>query len=186
METLRICIAAFNASDLTKCAPVGLSLDAWATILGMSTLAILGMLLRGFRFGFLGFVGLISKALARVRSFIFGSNDYREMCRTILPLMEENGRIFEAFGPKSSAADEYTRFDQSLWVARRVGIVENNRQIANIILKAKNVIPEADEFLFDQWLSHIDAFESHVADERVDYRNHQFPRAVVELIHRHA
>ncbi|WP_210214986.1 hypothetical protein, partial [Mesorhizobium sp. M2A.F.Ca.ET.067.02.1.1] len=87
----------------------------------MSTLAILGMLLRGFRFGFLGFVGLISKALARVRSFIFGSNDYREMCRTILPLMEENGRIFEAFGPKSSAADEYTRFDQSLWVARRVG-----------------------------------------------------------------
>ncbi|TJV20776.1 MAG: hypothetical protein E5Y04_30700 [Mesorhizobium sp.] len=186
METLNVCIAAFNASDLTKCAPIGLSLEAWATILGMSTLAVLSLILRGFRLSFLGFTKFVSKAATQVRTLMFGSNEYPALCRAVWPLMEDNRRIFEDFGPKSGANHDYVRFDQTLWKASKNKIVENNRVIAELIRTGAKKIPTEDKISFDRWLSHIDAFEAHVENEAVDYRHNQFPKEVVDIVSRHA
>lgn len=186
VETLEICIAAFRASDLTKCAPVGLSLEAWATILGMSTLAILGLIWRGVRLSFFGFTQFIAKTTLWTRNLIFGSNQYPEMCRAIWPLMEDNRRIFRSFGPSSGATAANVRFDQSLWVANRNKIVENNSKIGELIRSNFRNIPNKDGVSFERWLSHIDAFAAHVGDPNVDYREHQFPSEIVDLVSRHA
>jgi TIR domain len=115
------------------------------------------------------------------------STPFVRMCRNILPLMDENRRLFEAFGPNSGASDNGTgtksvRFDLTLWYGKRDEIVQNNKKIAGLIRLNRSAIPDEHMQLFDRWLSHIDAFEMHIADAAVDYRDHQFPVEVADLV----
>lgn len=115
---------------------------------------------------------------------------FSDLCRSLWPLMEDNRRIFEDFGPNSGAAhsgaeEKIVRHDLSLWRSRRPAIGVNNELIAKEIRSYADVIPEAHEKLFRKWLSHIEAFAAHLADDDVDYREHQFPRQVVEIIKEH-
>lgn len=72
-----------------------------------------------------------------------------------------------------------------LWYSQRSAIVANNRAVAGYTGEPK-LIPESQLPLFDKLLSHIEAFELHVKDPRIDYREHQFPREIYDIVQRAA
>jgi len=112
---------------------------------------------------------------------------YSALCKAIWPLMEDNKRIFEDFGPNSGAAksnetDRVVRFDTTLWKRQRLLIDVNNRTIAEHIRTNMDIIPEGCAAIFRRFLSHIEAFAQHIANEDVDYRVYQFPREVIDIV----
>jgi hypothetical protein len=113
-----------------------------------------------------------------------GPNDFREMCRRIRPLFEENARIFKDFGPNSGAASASPlRSNLESWYhMRSKRIVPNNREIAALVKISYSLIPAEHRRIFDKLLSHIEAFELHVGDENINYSDKQFPAAIVSLV----
>jgi hypothetical protein len=112
---------------------------------------------------------------------------FGSLCEMLWPLIKENRRIFEDFGPNSGATcsgpeDKTVRYDMTLWKHRRKAIGANNEVIAEYLRSYANVVPDVHQPLFRKWLSHIDAFALHLADDNVDYREHQFPREVVDVV----
>jgi hypothetical protein len=112
---------------------------------------------------------------------------FPSLCRLLWPLMEDNRRIFEDFGPNSGAAypgpgTKKVRFDLTIWELKKPGIGTNNELIANYLRSYRDVIPEVYRALFSKWLSHIEAFALHLAGEGIDYRDHQFPKDVVDVV----
>lgn len=109
------------------------------------------------------------------------------LCKAIWPLMEENRRIFEDFGPNSGSAvsglnEKIVRWDTSMWRLQRPTIGTNNAAIAGYIRSCVDIIPKEHAELFRKWLSHIEAFAHHLSDDSVDYREHQFPGEVFEVV----
>jgi hypothetical protein len=101
--------------------------------------------------------------------------------------MEENRRLFEDFGPNSGAdlngqGKKKVRFDLALWYRLRGKVGRNNEYIARYLRAYSNLIPAEHEKLVQRWLSHIDAFAQHLRDERIDYRDYQFPQEINGLI----
>ena len=100
--------------------------------------------------------------------------------------MEDNKRIFTDFGPNSGLKflnkDKMVRHDLSLWYKERHKIAKNNELISSHIREFIDVIPDEVKHFFEGWLSHIDAFKHHLEDDNVDYREHQFPIAVVDIL----
>jgi hypothetical protein len=110
------------------------------------------------------------------------------LCRDLKPVLDDNGRIFRDFGP-NSGADSIgpVRHDLTAWHELRSSkIVPNNARIRDLIKTHYNAVPAEQKRLFESLLSHIDAFEAHVANVEVDYREHQFPKEIVEVINRNS
>lgn len=61
-------------------------------------------------------------------------------------------------------------------------VVENNARIRALIKTNWGAIPDRHAEAFGQWLNHIDAFEAHAQDPLADYRHHQFPAEVVNVV----
>jgi hypothetical protein len=106
------------------------------------------------------------------------------LCRAILPIFEDNWRIFRDFGPNSGAdgSGPLRQNVESWYEIRRSKIVPNNARIRALVSDHRPHIPDEHRRLFERLLSHIDAFEAHVANDRVDYRDHQFPKEIVEIV----
>jgi len=109
---------------------------------------------------------------------------FSSLCNSLQPLVEENTRIFEDFGPNSGAdgTNKIVRHDLGLWYPQREIIGSNNNLIAQHVRSHFNVIPAEHKLAFRKWLSHIEAYAAHLADPQVDYREHQFPKEVVAII----
>jgi hypothetical protein len=116
------------------------------------------------------------------------ATSFPSLCKSLWPLMEENRRIFEDFGPNSGSGgpeNKSVRFDLSLWRHLRTQIGENNAEIARCLRLHYGSVPEEHKKLFDRWLSHIEAFAIHLNDEAIDYREHLFPREVIAVVRGH-
>lgn len=112
---------------------------------------------------------------------------FSTLCKAIAPLLAENRRIFEDFGPNSGAAklgetERSVRFDLTLWKRQRLTIGKNNRVVAQFIRADMDIIPSCHGTVFRQLLSHIEAFAHHLVDEDVDYRDHLFPQEIVHFV----
>jgi hypothetical protein len=108
---------------------------------------------------------------------------FGDLCRALLPILEENRRIFVDFGPRSGKESTGSvRWELSLWYSQRPRIASNNARIAQLIQTHRPLIPERYKGEFDQLLSHIEAFAAHVNDDGLDYREHQFPQHVSRII----
>jgi hypothetical protein len=119
-------------------------------------------------------------AIGQVRTF-------RNLCSRLSPLMVENRRIFEDFGPKSGVNAGSVRWDTSLWQRlRREKIVPANTTLHQLINANWEVIPAEYRSVFRKLLSHIDAFEEHTRDPGIDYRDLQFPNEITEIIERNS
>ena len=116
------------------------------------------------------------------------SKTFSLLCRDLKSLIDDNGRIFRDFGPNSSADSVGpVRYDLSAWHELRSSkIVPNNARIRDLIKANYSALPAEQRRLFELLLSHIDAFEAHVANPKVDYRDHQFPKEIVAVIDREA
>ena len=95
---------------------------------------------------------------------------FASLCRRLVPLMDENGRMFRDFGPNSGRELEpgkikVVRHDLGLWWAMRCEIVRTNGVIRGLIRDHIRLVPKKHRQLFERWLSHIDAFELHVKDD---------------------
>lgn len=113
-----------------------------------------------------------------------------ELCSILRPLVAENSRIFKDFGPNSGRpltgeTGRQVRFDLSLWHRKRGDIGRNNDIISEFIKSNLNLVPGQHRELFSKWLSHIEAFSAHLQNPEVDYREHQFPIAVLKIIDSH-
>jgi hypothetical protein len=67
---------------------------------------------------------------------------------------------------------------------RKEKIVPLNARVRELIVRSWDLIPGEHTEIFSKLLSHIDAFEAHVNDPSVDYRDHQFPVQVVDIVQR--
>jgi hypothetical protein len=177
------CWKAWSANDLSLCKPFGWDASTWFA--GLTALA-----------GLLVFLSRLATRWRRnppeVSNHIPGSlgrSRFRNLCRAIKPIMDENYRIFSRFGPNSGRGDglpKNVRFQLEIWNKLRVQIVENNAQLKAMITNNLSEIPQEHIPIFEQWLDHIDAFHAHTLDPAADYREHQFPRDVSAIVDRNA
>lgn len=110
--------------------------------------------------------------------------DFASMCQTILPILKDNEYIFTHTGPNSSANEcAELRMDLSLWdTLKKDSIIPNNAKIRQIISKNIHLVPQSYKHLFNELDLHIQAFEAHVNNPNIDYTEHQFPKAITEVI----
>jgi len=165
------CSNAWAALDFSLCKPFGLDASTW--IAGLTALAgILFFVVRQC----VRLIG-VSKRDGNYVSATFGRSRFRNLCRAIEPLMDENYRIFSRFGPNSGEGDglpKNVRSQLGVWYQLRGEIVENNARLRDLITTNFEAINQQHRPMFLQWLDHIDAFRAHVADPSADYREHQF------------
>lgn len=177
------CEIAWNTLDFSLCQPLGLDVATWIAVISALVwgLVFVGRQLdRQRRAGKQG-DNHISATLERSR--------FRNLCRIIKPIMDENYRIFSRFGPNSGQSDglpKNVRLELGVWYQLREKIVENNKRISELITNNFEAIPSEYSSIFLQWLDHIDAFHAHVIDSTADYRRHQFPKLASEIVTRHA
>lgn len=177
------CLKAWHSQDLSTCKPLGLDASTWIAIFG----ALIGSLL------FFGRMIVRWRRVAQSSSdYIAGSlgrSRFRNLCRSIKPIMDENYRIFFRFGPNSSRGDglpKTVRFQLGVWYQVRRKIVDNNTRIRALITSNLSAVPLEYRPTFSRWLNHIDAFHAHVLDAAADYREHQFPQEASEIVTRYA
>jgi hypothetical protein len=129
----------------------------------------------------LGFVQKLSST-RHVKSTL----NFQGLCRALKPLLEDNYRVFRDFGPNSDANSKGPlRHNLNAWYAlRRSKILPNNSQIRSFIVECRDIIPRKYKTAFQKLISHIDAFEAHVDNDLVDYREHQFPSDIVDIVER--
>ncbi|MCK1744644.1 toll/interleukin-1 receptor domain-containing protein [Bradyrhizobium sp. 139] len=110
------------------------------------------------------------------------------LCRELLPIMNDNYRVFRDFGPNSGADSQGpVRFNLNAWYElRKSKIIPNNQIIRQMITEYRALIPKEHTSIFERLISHIDAFEAHVNNDQVDYREHQFPTEITAVITRAA
>jgi hypothetical protein len=179
---LDVCLEAWKISDLSSCKPLGLGIDVWVSVIGLSILGLLALLWRTFWRAVTSVGHVFGFALVWIWHRAFGQGEYEKLCATLRPLVRDNKRIFDSFGPKSGENVDDVRHDLSLWFENRHKIAENNKTIRDGILKDYDKIPLEYRSIFDEWLSHIDAFEVHLKNVTVDYRNNRFPKEVAKII----
>jgi hypothetical protein len=110
---------------------------------------------------------------------------FQSLCRILSVIFRQNQRIFRDFGPKSGANDDAVRWELSVWqLLRKERIVPLNTRIRQLIAGNWDLIPKEHTEMFRKLLSHVDAFEAHVIDPSVDYRDHQFPAPIVDIVER--
>lgn len=169
---LTTCKSALANGALGTCEPLGLSLADWATILALFVLVSGG--LRFLRAPIARLFGL-SKS-GKIRSF-------RGLKRTVKRFAQDNKRIFRTFGPKSRATDDdLDQFDLAAWHRARLNIKDNNERILALLQEHFDLIPTNDQQSFTKWINHIEAFSAHLEDAAVDYRHHQFPSEIDEIL----
>lgn len=102
--------------------------------------------------------------------------------------MNDNYRVFRDFGPNSGADSQGpVRFNLNAWYElRKSKIIPNNQIIRQMITEYRALIPKEHTSIFERLISHIDAFEAHVNNDQVDYREHQFPTEITAVITRAA
>lgn len=110
--------------------------------------------------------------------------NFRELCKFVYPLLEENRRARFSLGPNSdSDAIGDVKWDLSLWEkAKQELIVPNNKKIEAALTENATLIPKAARALVDRMLSHAFAFEKHCEDPGMDYSDNQFPVEFAELV----
>lgn len=109
---------------------------------------------------------------------------FLELCKKLVPLLNENERVFKSFGPNSGADSVgQLRWDTTLWEkSKQEIIVPNNKRIEGLIRSYNGLIPEKHKPIFDKMLAHIYAFEKHCQNPAFDYSEHQFPKQFSEII----
>lgn len=176
---------AWRFYDLSTCKPLGWDAATWIAVL--TALASLASLL----------IYCGRKLYRRWRgvrssSYVGGNfrrSRFRNLCRSIKPIMDDNYRMFSKFGPNSGSSEglpKIVRHDLGIWYQVRNKISENNKKIEYLIKENMTAIPFEFRPAFIQWLDHIDAFNAHIIDDKADYSRNQFPRDISAIISRHA
>ena len=112
--------------------------------------------------------------------------NYDDLCLKISVILNKNKNLWREFGPNSSLDSEKDpiKQDLKLWMSIKINeILPNNKKIRILIEENEKVILAKDKFLFEKMVNHIIAFESHVLDDTIDYRNNQFPKNFEKLIY---
>lgn len=169
---LTTCKNALAKGALGTCEPLGLGLADWAEIL-----VVFGSVLGGLKL----LCALIARLFGRggagkIRSF-------PSLKRAVKRFAQDNKRIFRTFGPKSGATDDgLDQFDLAAWHRARLNIKNNNERILTLLQEHFDLIPTNDQQYFTKWINHIEAFSAHLEDAAVDYRHHQFPAEIDEIL----
>lgn len=132
---------------------------------------------------FLLFVIKNKKILAKT----FFPTTYEDLCLEIGLLLDKNKNLWREFGPNSfpDSTKDPIKQDLKLWESIKIKeIIPNNKKIRSLIDENEKVILSKDKFLFEKLINHIIAFESHVFDNTIDYRNNQFPKNFEKLIYK--
>lgn len=124
--------------------------------------------------------------LKQLRSKSNSSKIYKTLskaARDIRPLMDDNRRIFTAFGPNTSAGStDKLRHDYEVWEQLKLDqVVPNNDSILSILNRVKR-LNKREELVVSTMKSHIQAFKKHCEDPNFDYSQNQFPIAFSDLI----
>lgn len=110
--------------------------------------------------------------------------NFTQLARAIWEPLSKNGKAFMSFGPNSGAESAAPiRWDLKIWEeAKKDIIVPNNRIIKSLIEKYFHLVPFEFKSVFEQMLAHIYAFEKHVENPELDYRDHRFPDEFARII----
>lgn len=186
-SVIAICANAWHARDLSTCKPLGFDAETWiAALTALFGLSLFfgrkaARWLRTSRSKGHYIAGYIAGGIARSR--------FRNLCRALEPIMDENYRLFSRFGPNAGRGDgrpKTVRFELGVWYKLREKIAENNGKIHTLISENLSGIPLKYRATFTQWLDHIDAFQSHIEDPAADYREFQFPQEVLRIVKSYA
>jgi predicted nucleotidyltransferase len=107
--------------------------------------------------------------------------------KDLRPLMDENRRVFTAFGPNSESGNvDDLRQDYEVWEQLKMDqIVPNNDEIMNILNRVK-VLTKNEAPIVSKMKSHIAAFKKHCSNPNFDYSNDQFPLSFADLIFKYS
>ncbi len=125
---------------------------------------------------FIRYKNSLSKRLKSYKSLSKAATDIR-------PIMDDNRRIFTAFGPNSDCANvDNLRQDFEVWEELKAHqIVPNNNEIFSILNRIKS-FKDNEVNIVEKMKSHIQAFKKHCANPHFSYTEHQFPMDFADLI----
>ena len=128
---------------------------------------------------FLFFWRVLSQSPKRKKTY----KSLAKAAKVIRPLMDENRRIFTAFGPNSESGNTgELRHDYEVWEGlKKSKIAPNNDEILGI-LNSVNNFSESEKPIVDKMKSHIEAFKEHCENPMFDYSQNQFPLSFADLI----
>lgn len=103
--------------------------------------------------------------------------------KDIRPLMDDNRRVFTAFGPNSESGNvDDLRQDYEVWEQlKRDQIIPNNDEILSILNRVK-VLTQNEASIVSKMKSHIAAFKKHCSSPNFSYSKDQFPLSFADLI----
>lgn len=107
--------------------------------------------------------------------------------KDIRPFMDDNRRIFTAFGPNSDSGNtDKVRQDYEVWEQLKTEqVLPNNEEIFSILSRIKD-FEHSEISIVNQMKSHISAFKEHCSDPSFDYSEYQFPLSFADLIFSYA
>lgn len=109
---------------------------------------------------------------------------FRDLCKSIIPYLNENQKLFKDFGPNSGANSVgEVRWDMTLWYkVRNEKILPNNNLIAAMLVSYESLIPEEYISVVDKFKNHAYAFEKHCENPYFDYSQYLFPNDFPDII----
>lgn len=101
----------------------------------------------------------------------------------IRPIMEDNRRIFTAFGPNSGYGNvENLKKEFEVWEnLKNNQIVPNNDVILSILNRVKS-FKDNELIVVNKMKSHIQAFKEHCSNPNFSYTENQFPLDFADLV----
>ncbi len=118
-----------------------------------------------------------------------GALERHALAKSILVLLEENHQAWQTYGPMSELALNEPHNDEvfSIWVSERLStIVPNNRKIAGVLERHRDVLDPDDQKAISAFLLHARSYERWVNDE-ISYTGVlRFPSEFADRIRRAA
>ena len=102
---------------------------------------------------------------------------FEKLKESVTPILKRNGQIFDSYGPTEGPhiAERY-----KLWLKFEGEIVSNNRRLELILTKNKNLLPQENQEIVDQFVTHAREFRV-TRDDNQTLRVCLFPQKLLSI-----
>ena len=102
---------------------------------------------------------------------------FEKLKESVTPILKRNGQIFDSYGPTEEPhiAERY-----KLWLKFEGEIVSNNRRLELILTKNKNLLPQENQEIVDQFVAHAREFKV-TRDDNQTLRACLFPQKLLSI-----
>ena len=81
---------------------------------------------------------------------------FKELKAIVVPILERNGHIFDSYGPTGDLSTDMKR--RRLWLRFEGELISNNRQLEQVLVANKRLLPGENQKIVDAFVAHAREF----------------------------